>query len=99
MQILVRGITAMHVSMAMFVGYFYGKSKYTGNKFWLVFGFVMMWIVHGSFDFLLSPEMEEYGYIAVFLAIWSLINMIVTVVIVAKGRKQEKYTKPFSEMK
>ena len=96
-QILVRGILIMHGGYGFIEGFFYGKTAFTGNKLWAVLGFVICWIMHGAYDFGLSPDflaVSEYSaFLSVTLALVSLIILIYMIIFFA-GKKKLRYHIP-----
>ena len=98
---IVRGVTAMHAGFALITGYFYGRSLYTGNKASAVFGFSLAWLLHGTYDYMLSDEFFElsdvFGFIALLIALLCAVLLVVIVVFVRKALRSEKYTKILSK--
>lgn len=89
-----RGFTLMHAAFGFIMGYFYGKFLRTGNKMYFVTGFIVPWLMHGFYDYCLSDVMlaiEWPGYAALFLAMLSVVLLIVFVRFVIKAKKNEKY--------
>ena len=97
-QILVRGILVMHGGFGFIEGYYYGKAKYTGKKWYAVLGFALAWLMHGAYDFGLSESFAALGdwtpFLSVSLAGVSLIILVVMVIFFAKKNKKEQYTVP-----
>ncbi len=97
-QIIVRGITIMHGGYGFIEGWFYGKAAYTGKKHYAGIGFVIAWLLHGAFDFGLSPEFAALGdwsaVLSVSLAFLSLVILIVMIVFFAKKNKKPQYLEP-----
>lgn len=95
MIMIVRGVTAMHAGFGFIVGYFYGKSLYTGKKGYTVIGFLISWLMHGTYDFTLSEEVlalgEDVALIPVGLAIFAVVLFILIIVFEIKSRNKEKY--------
>ena len=98
--LLARGISLPHVGYGFLVGYFYGKSKKTGNPIHFWIGFILAWLQHGLYDFSLSEEflaLNEYLVFVPFILIVIDIALAVTLVVFAlKGKNKEKYTEPLS---
>ena len=95
MTMFVRGLTVMHGGYGFITGYFYGKSVYTGNKAYGIFGFCLSWILHGLYDFGLSEELlavdDDLAFIAITLAAISLVFLVLLVRFFKKRRTDEKY--------
>ncbi|MBQ9823636.1 MAG: PrsW family intramembrane metalloprotease [Solobacterium sp.] len=99
-QIIVRGITLMHGGYGFIEGWFYGKAKHTGNKLYGLTGFMIVWLMHGMYDFGLSPAFEALGdwsaFPSVTLALIALITLIVMIIFFAR-KKKEKYLLPLAD--
>jgi|GEM_PF-394856 len=100
---LVRGFTMGHVSYAFIMGWFYGKSLKTGKKRYDVLGFLIPWILHGTYDFSLTHELIEINDNFTFIAIAMVIVDLVTLALMIRffirerKRKPEKYLRPIFE--
>lgn len=96
-QMLVRGITAMHAGYGFLMGCFYARSRLTGKKFYAVLGFIIPAILHGAYDFGLSDSFaatsENYAFLSVSLAILALILLTVMFLSTRKLRHKKLYTK------
>ncbi len=92
----VRGFTLMHTGYGFVIGYFYGKSKKTGNKIHFIIGFLIAWILHGVYDFSLSEEFlgisDDLAIVAFGLVAISLVFIVLLIRFVRKRRKDPKYT-------
>jgi hypothetical protein len=88
----------MHGGFGFIEGYYYGKAKYTGKKWYAVLGFALAWLMHGAYDFGLSESFAALGdwtpFLSVSLAGVSLIILVVMVIFFAKKNKKEQYTVP-----
>ena len=93
---IIRGVTLAHGGYGFIMGYFYGKGKKTGKKGYLVISFLLPYLLHAIYDFLLVPELSEYNEdiagIAVILAFVDLVVFILAIVFFARRRKDPKYT-------
>ena len=56
---LVRGFTMGHVGYGFIMGWFYGKRLHTGKKRYGAIAILLPWLVHGLYDFSLTPELLE----------------------------------------
>lgn len=99
-SILVRGFTMGHVSYAFLMGWFYGKRLYTGKKFYAFIAVLFPWLLHGIYDFSLTPELLEWSdnmafipFVMVFIDLVAIILMI-RFFIRAGKKKDEKYHQP-----
>ena len=92
---MVRGITIMHAAFGFVMGYFYGKAQYTGRKGYAVLSFSLAWFMHGAYDFGLSDKLVEindnFAFISLFLAGFSIVLLILFILFVRKARRKEKY--------
>ncbi len=90
---LVRGITMMHVGFGFITGYFYGKSRYLGNKAIGVVGFVLAWLLHGLYDFTLAEEVlalsDWIAVIPVTLAAVCVVLLFLIIRFVKKAKNRE----------
>ncbi|MBR3151369.1 MAG: PrsW family intramembrane metalloprotease [Erysipelotrichaceae bacterium] len=97
-QILVRGILIMHAGYAYIMGKYYGKALVTGKKGWYVFAFLVPFLLHGLYDYGLTPELQEWNdntvVISVTLAFIGLITLIRLILFFRKAKKEEIYTRP-----
>ncbi len=90
---LVRGFTMGHVGYAFIMGWFYGKSLYTGNKKYHAVAILLPWALHGLYDFSLSPELiqvnELFMLIALALAILDVILLVLMIRFFVRNRKHK----------
>ena len=97
-SMLIRAVTIGHGGYGFVEGYFYGKGVRTGKNGYTIFGFLLIWLIHGLYDFSLSedlPMSEDYSaLIAVSLALVSLALVVVLIVFFARARKMEIYMEP-----
>ncbi len=100
---LIRGISIPHGGFAAIVGYFYGKSVKENKKGYAVLGVLIAFLLHGLYDFSLSDEFGVYGdissVIALTLAVFELVIIIVLVVFIRKNKENPKYTEPLDQYK
>ncbi len=97
-----RGLTMMHPSFGFIMGYFYAKSLYDGKKGYAVIGILIPWILHGTYDYCLSEPMmamEWPGYLALGLAAFSVVLMVLFIRFVIKARKNEECIRPIGALK
>lgn len=96
-HMFMRGFSMMHVAFGFVMGYFYGKSLKTGNKAYAVLGFVIAWMMHGVYDCCLQDNilnMTWPGYIALGLAVLCALLIVVFIIFVIRGKKNDTYTLP-----
>ena len=94
-MMLVRGISAMHCSYGLLMGYILGKGKYTSNKSYTFLAIFIPFILHGTYDWCLSVTMkninENIVYISFVLALVSIIINIVMIAFINKQKSIQKY--------
>lgn len=99
-HMIVRGVTIMHGAFGFVMGYFYGKFLKTGKKEYAVLGFLVPWLMHGTYDFTLTDEISDLAdwlpIIPVGLAFFSLVLIIWFIIFVKKAEKKELYTEDAS---
>ena len=92
---MVRGFTMGHVGYGFIMGWFYGKRLDTGKKLYGVIAFVLPWLLHGIYDFSLSPELIELneGFIAValFMALLDIILLVLMIRFFIHSKKLDRY--------
>lgn len=96
-----RGLTMMHPSFGFIMGYFYAKSLYEGKKGYAVIGILIPWILHGTYDYCLSEPMmamEWPGYLALGLAAFSVVLIIMFIRFVIRSRKNEERIRPIGAL-
>ena len=96
---LIRAVSLAHGGYGFVVGYFYSKGVKSGKKGHKALGFVLVWLIHGMYDFSLSEEFTSFNedlsaIIAVNLAILSVVLAVVLIVFLVRARKNEFYTEP-----
>lgn len=98
---LVRGFTMGHVGYGFLMGWFYGKRLYTGKKRYGVIAFLFPWLIHGLYDFSLSPELlqvnDNLAFIAVTLALIDIVLLVLMFRFFLRARKKEIYNTPITE--
>ncbi|MCR5430258.1 MAG: PrsW family intramembrane metalloprotease [Eubacterium sp.] len=98
MVMIVRGVTMGHVGYGFIMGWFYGKSLYTGKKLYAVIAFALPWLMHGIYDFSLSEQLmkinDNFAFIGVSMALLDLVALVLMFRFFIKARKKEKYNQP-----
>ena len=96
---LVRGFTMGHLGYGFMMGWFYGKKLYTGKKRYGVLAFVLPFLLHGLYDFSLTPELLEWNdniaFLGVALAATDLVLLALMIRFFIKARKKEHYNTDF----
>ena len=94
-QMIIRGLTMMHGMFGLIMGYYYGKGLYTGKKIWFVLSFLLPFLYHGTYDFMLSDEFRDMGdifsFVPVILAFLSLVLVFVMIIFFRRNRDAEMY--------
>ena len=84
MVMLLRGVLLMHGVYGFLEGWFYGRAKHSGKQWIAVCGFVIVWILHGAYDFGLRPEPgDDAALLPVLLACFSLGMVLVMILFFA----------------
>ena len=101
-QILVRGFLLMHGGYGFIMGYYYGKSLYTGKKGYRVVAVLLPFLLHGIYDFGLTPELLEMNdnlaFISISMALVGVVVLIRMIVFFARAGKKEKYISPLKQV-
>ena len=99
MVLVLRGVLLMHGVYGFLEGWFYGRAKHSGKQWMAVCGFVLVWILHGAYDFGLRPEPgDEAALLPVLLACFSL-GMVLVMIRFFARKKKPKYLEPIGPMK
>ena len=100
---LVRGFTMGHLSYGFMMGWFYGKKLYTGKKRYGVLAFVLPFLLHGLYDFSLTPELLEWNdniaFLGVALAATDLVLLALMIRFFITARKKEHYNTDLCSVK
>ena len=95
---LVRGITMGHVGYAYITGRFYAKRMQTGKKVYGFLAVLIPWLIHGLYDFSLTPELMKinanFAFLGVSPALLSIVLLIIMICYFVKAKKAEKETAP-----
>ena len=98
MVMLVRGITMGHVGYGFVMGWFYGKSLYTGKKRFAVLSFLLPFLLHGLYDFSLSEELlavnDDFAVVGVSLAIVDVVLLALMIRFFLRSGKKDSYNVP-----
>ena len=96
--IIVRGLTMGHIGYGFIMGWFLAKQFQTGKKKYYVFAILIPWILHGLYDFSLSPELlainDNLAVIGVSLAVTDIVLIMFMIRFFIKSRKREEYNIP-----
>ena len=87
---LIKGIVLAHVGYGFIVGYFYSKSLKTGNKKYVILGFIISWLLHGLYDFGLSEELIALNDNLMFISLGLILVSIITIIMLIRYVKKEK---------
>lgn len=99
-MMLTRGFTAMHCGYGFILGYFAAKGMKTGRKGYLRMGFVLTFLLHGTYDFCLSDELgkinENFALISLALAAVAILTLIVSILYIRRGRGKADFEEPLN---
>ncbi|MBR2755605.1 MAG: PrsW family glutamic-type intramembrane protease [Lachnospiraceae bacterium] len=99
---LVRGFTMGHVGYGFIMGWFYGKKLYTGKKGYGIIAFLLPFLLHGIYDYSLTPELiafnDNFAVVAVALAILDLVLLALMIRFFIRSKKKDRYNKPLIEI-
>ena len=77
------------------MGWFYGKRLYTGKQKYAVISVLLPWLLHGIYDFSLTPVLLEVNdnlmFIALFMALLDIVMLILMIRFFVRSKKQERY--------
>ena len=95
-QILVRGITSMHASFGLVMGFFLARGVKKHGKMLMFPGVLISTLIHGTYDLLVDPEILDtpWGGVALLLAFLCLVLNIYNFFFMKKARKNPYYTDP-----
>ena len=96
-QAMVRGLLMAHGGYGFIMGYFFAKAVKENKKLYYVVSFLLPFLLHGFYDFALSPifvDSDWSAIVAVNLALISLITVIVMIVFFARRKRNPEYTTP-----
>lgn len=97
-QILVRGLTEMHMTFGLIMGYYYGKAIVKNKPVYKFLAFFIPWLIHGVYDFTLGEFIEEwceYLIVGPFVTLFAcMVYLIVIVVFIVKSRKKNENLQP-----
>lgn len=99
-EIIVRGVSIPHVAFGFIMAFFMYKTQKSENKAYMILGFAIPIILHGTYDFSLTKSMSElYSDLSVALAFSCvIINFVVLIIGLIKVRKEKRLIiKPISK--
>ncbi len=98
MVMLVRGFTMGHIGYGFMMGWFYGKSLYTGKKGFAIISFLLPFLLHGLYDFSLSEELiavnDNFAAIGLSLAALDIVLLVLMIRFFRRSRNKEHYNTP-----
>lgn len=98
MVMLIRGFTMGHVGYGFMMGWFHGKSLYTGKKRFAVLSFLVPFLLHGLYDFSLSEELlalnDNFAAIGLSLAVVDVVLLVLMIRFFLRSRKKDIYNVP-----
>ena len=94
------GASPIIIGYGFIMGWFYGKRLHTGKKRYGAIAILLPWLIHGLYDFSLTPELLEVNdnlaIIGVSLALLDIVLPILMIRFFIRAKKQERYTLPLS---
>ena len=95
-QILMRGVTCMHASFGLIMGYFLAKGIKKNGKMTMIPAVLISTLVHGTYDFILDPSIFDthWGDLALVLAFLCLVLNLYNFYFMSKARKKSYYVDP-----
>ena len=103
MVMIIRGISLGHAGYGFIMGWFYGKMEKTGKKIYGVLSFLIPLILHGLYDFGLSPVLielnENFAIISVLLEVVCLVCVVLIVRFIKKRKDTDIYREPLESFK
>lgn len=100
---LIKGISISHAGYGFIMGWFYGKKLKTNKNIYGVLGFVIPWLIHGLFDFGLSPELiklnDNFAFISIILELVSIVIVFLIIGFVRKKKDVPIYKKKLKKVK
>lgn len=95
-QILVRGITCMHATFGLIMGFVLAKGIKKNGKLTLFPAVLITTFIHGLYDFLLKPPLidTDWAMLALLLAFLCLVLNLYNFRFMSKARKKTYYTEP-----
>ncbi len=97
-QMIVRGVTLMHFGYGFIMGYFETGYMKTGDKRQLLAGLLIPMLLHGLYDYSLTPELETLNHyipvVGLALAFFSMVLVVVFILFVRKHRDDPRFAEP-----
>ncbi len=97
-MMLTRGITAMHCGYGFIMGYFVGKGMKTRQRKYTLFGFIIPFLLHGTYDCCLSDLLAKisgnFAYVSLSLAVVAIITLVFAIIHIRKAANKTEYTEP-----
>ena len=98
---LVRGFTMGHVGYGFLMGWFYAKSLSAGKKHYSIIAVIVPWLLHGLYDFSLSPDLIAWNdnlvIVSFMMALIDVALVILTIIFFVRSRKKERYSTSLTE--
>ena len=94
-QIIVRGVQMGHVPYELIMGMLYTKAIVDKDDKFKVLAFVIPILLHGSYNFLLTPDLPDWTIpVTLLLVLGEFIYIIYMVFFIRKKRNDASYTSP-----
>lgn len=99
---IVRGFTMGHIGYGFIMGWFYGKRLYTGKRSYGAIAFILPWVLHGIYDFSLTPELLEvndnFAFLGVMMAILEIVILVLMLRFFKRAGKKDIYNQPVQRL-
>lgn len=94
-QMVVRGISMMHIVFGLIEGWYNGKYVSTGDKKYMVLSMAVSIFIHGIYNFGLSDNAPDIiGMISLLLAAGSVVFWIYMIFYIRKKKADPEFTSP-----
>jgi len=99
---LIRGATMGHVGYGFMMGWLYGKGLYTGDSKFKTMAFVLPFLLHGLYDFSLTPDLlkinDNLAFIGISLALMDVILLVLMIRFFIRSKNIDKYNEPLPSL-
>lgn len=94
-QMIVRGISMMHIVFGLIEGWYNGKYVSTGDKKYMVLSMAVSIFIHGIYNFGLSDNAPEFfGVFSLIFAAGSVVFWIYMIFYIRKKKADPEFTSP-----
>ena len=94
-QLLVRGLSMMHISFGLIEGWYNGKYVSTGNKKYMFLSMAVSMLIHGLYNFGLADNAPDiFGVFSLLAAAASAVYWIYMIFYIRKKKADPEFTGP-----